>query len=1293
MKNKKIQAFISSIIILLTLNYCKGHSVNNLNKLLLATYHSSTPEVIIPENPDGKSPINIILPGINDQVSIKESDIQSPASINYHYYPIGKVYDIEIIGHEDGYNFVNQYAELHYKYDKDELANAGLVEDFNVYYFDQDNNIWKPVDFVVVDEDHSEVIAYTSHLTPFILCAATDPWIKLGGKIYFDPNNFTIDPSICFDGTTPYVTYLEFNKSHSYNRIYVKKWDNDAGKWSDIGGLLNNNINGYAYSPSISVNASTPYVAFSELNESVYQIIVKQWSGSEWIQIGSPLNVKQNESAYNPQIIFIGFSRYVSWIENDGSSTQIYVKYWNGSDWALLGNSLNIHSSGEVFNPSITYNGTSLFVSWVEKYNEKFNSFVKSWDGANWIIVGNSINDNSNCTIDYQTIASDNSNLYIAYHESYTGSIYDSIKVKKLIDNKWMQIGDQLNRISSLSSWSPSIIMARSKPYVAWFEVVNDICHIYVSHWNGKVWQKDGDTLNVNKTRSTSSPYLGFNGMTFFVSLFQYEKNTEYVYVKAGNWNETLNEDPTCPSITKFVCTSTMPVTSHTISVDLEGRDNKGITGWMITDNPIKPSYDSPKWLSEKPTEISSDYSSSKVRLFAWAKDGDGNVSDLYYSINVDLVPWNKAITSFSFTKAANPGLSADAIGFIDDTNITVTVPEGTDITNLVANFIAADGTVSVNGVAQVSGVTGNNFTDDVTYTLTASDSTTKDYIITVIVPGAYNITSFSFTKAVNPGLFEDAIGIIDGNNITVNVPERTDIRDLVATFTTTGKTVSVNGFAQVSGFTRNNFTGHVTYTVTAKDATTKDYVITVLVSPPMEAQWARTVIASNNVSYFNNVSVASDGSVYAAGYITGTGTFVFGDSATATGTNSNYNIVLVKYNSYGVAQWAKTVTAGSSNSYFASVSVASDGSVYAAGYITGTGTYNFGNGVVAAGTNSSNNIVLVKYNSSGAAQWATTVTAGSTNSSFGGASVASDSSVYAAGSIMGGTYNFGNGVTAASTSSTGSILLVKYNSSGVAQWAKTVTAGSSSSYFRCVSVASDSSVYAAGRMQTTDSLSFGNGVTAAAGTYDKLDILLVKYDNSGAAQWAKTATSVGSSASDFYNISAALDGSVYAAGNLMGGTYNFGNGVTVTGANSGVNMLLVKYDSYGAAQWAKTVPSGSFSSLLTSVSAALDGSVYAAGYIRGSGTYDFGNDVMATGPSSGFNIILVKYNSYGAAQWAKTVNAGSISSYFNSVSAASDGSVHAVGYIYGTDTYNFGNGVTATGPFTKNNILLVKYR
>jgi hypothetical protein len=502
---------------------------------------------------------------------------------------------------------------------------------------------------------------------------------------------------------------------------------------------------------------------------------------------------------------------------------------------------------------------------------------------------------------------------------------------------------------------------------------------------------------------------------------------------------------------------------------------------------------------------------------------------------------------------------------------------------------------------------------------------------------------------------------------------------------------VKIGSAIQVSGVTPNNFTSPVTYTVTAADGSIQNYTVTVRAGA-LPAQWARTVTSGSDYSAFNSLSVASDGSVYAAGTIYGTGTYNFDNYIYSSGTYTELNIVLVKYTSSGVAQWAQTVTAGSNNSSFDSVSVASDGSVYAAGYINGTGTYNFGYGKTAAGTSSTSNIVLVKYSSAGTAQWARSVTAGSDASNFISVSVAPDGSIYAGGQIYGtGTYNFGNNVTAAGTSSGTNLILVKYSSSGVAQWARTATAGSDASYILSVSVASDGSVYVGGFIDGTGTHNFGNSITAA-GTSSTSNIVLVKYNSSGTAQWARTMTA-GSSMSYFYGVSVASDGSVYAAGYIAGSSiYNFGNTVSATGTSSNDNIMLVKYNSSGTAQWAQTVTAGVGSSDLFSVFVASDGSVYAAGLIHGAGTYNFGNNVTATGTNANANIVLVRYTSSGVAQWAQTMTAGSDQSSFGSVSVAFDGSVYAAGYMTGTGTYNFGNSVTVAGPTIYRNLVLVKY-
>jgi Uncharacterized protein related to plant photosystem II stability/assembly factor len=92
----------------------------------------------------------------------------------------------------------------------------------------------------------------------------------------------------------------------------------------------------------------------------------------------------------------------------------------------------------------------------------------------------------------------------------------------------------------------------------------------------------------------------------------------------------------------------------------------------------------------------------------------------------------------------------------------------------------------------------------------------------TRFVSSAKDITAFSF----------DAQGVtatISGTTISAIVPFTADYSKLVASFTTTGATVSVGGAAQASGTTANDFTaGTLSYLVTAADGTTQTYTVSV---------------------------------------------------------------------------------------------------------------------------------------------------------------------------------------------------------------------------------------------------------------------------------------------------------------------------------------------------------------------------------------------------------------------------------------------------------------------------------
>ncbi|HNR50079.1 MAG: hypothetical protein BWZ01_02611 [Deltaproteobacteria bacterium ADurb.BinA179] len=114
-------------------------------------------------------------------------------------------------------------------------------------------------------------------------------------------------------------------------------------------------------------------------------------------------------------------------------------------------------------------------------------------------------------------------------------------------------------------------------------------------------------------------------------------------------------------------------------------------------------------------------------------------------------------------------------------------------------------------------------------------------------VPGFANrmITAFSFTAAANPQLGSDITGTINEESGTILLSgplDADDVAGLKASFTTTGKEVSVGGVVQESGVTGNSFTGPLTYRVTAADGSTRDYTVSV-------AYWKHPSGLSDNIS------------------------------------------------------------------------------------------------------------------------------------------------------------------------------------------------------------------------------------------------------------------------------------------------------------------------------------------------------------------------------------------------------------------------------------------------------------
>jgi len=220
---------------------------------------------------------------------------------------------------------------------------------------------------------------------------------------------------------------------------------------------------------------------------------------------------------------------------------------------------------------------------------------------------------------------------------------------------------------------------------------------------------------------------------------------------------------------------------------------------------------------------------------------GDGSTRD--FTVTVSVTPPNaKDLTSFVLPAGLNPGLAHDAVGLFTGTNVVVIIPAGAARTSLVPVFattgVRVDADEGGGAVVQTSGVSVVDFSlGSVAYIVTAGDGSQKYYDVNVVEagPSDRSLLAFGFLAADNPDLARDCLGVISEGNpgaVSITVPFGTPLTNLRARFASSGVGVTVAGLTQVSAVTTNDFTPTLTYRVTAADATTRDYLVTVTIAP-----------------------------------------------------------------------------------------------------------------------------------------------------------------------------------------------------------------------------------------------------------------------------------------------------------------------------------------------------------------------------------------------------------------------------------------------------------------------------
>ena len=279
------------------------------------------------------------------------------------------------------------------------------------------------------------------------------------------------------------------------------------------------------------------------------------------------------------------------------------------------------------------------------------------------------------------------------------------------------------------------------------------------------------------------------------------------------------------------------------------------------------------------------------------------------------------------------------------------------------------------------------------------------------------------------------------------------------------------------------------------------------------------------------------------------------------------------------------------------SITQGADGSIYVLAQTNNTGAGSY-------------DLLLVKYNINGTLDWKKTLGGGQAETG-GDIVVGKDGAVY----VTGHSKSIGVGG--------GDLFVTQFTPDGVLGWTRTI-GRTGDDYGRSIIIGADGSIYVYGDI--------------AGGPLGSQDIILAKYTSSGDLLWKNILG--GTNTDTGFGIVIGADGGIYVTGYTRS-----------TGAG-GSDLLIAKYNSGGALDWAKTL-GGVGDDQGRNIAIGADGSVYVSGFTASTG-------------AGGNDLLIAKYNSGGALDWAKTLG-GDGHDFGWGITTGADGSLYVTGQTTST--------------------------
>jgi hypothetical protein len=314
-------------------------------------------------------------------------------------------------------------------------------------------------------------------------------------RVYFQP-------AVEFSGTISDVITFK-----AWDRTFIGRIE---GLGSTIEGLKNGDNSGMGL--ALSSDGTTLAIgAPGHDNEqgNVGQVRVFQWSGSDWVQLGSDI---YGESANDQlgralSLSADGKRLAVGTYLNDGTAADAghaRVYSWNGENWIQLGSDLDGYAANDWYgiDVDLSNDGTILAVGARDGgANDGGYTDVFRWNGLDWEEIGQRLMGQRGGGRFGQSISLSANGTVIVIGAEFARAMTGEAFVYAWDGQQWQQMGSTFNAESSADRLGHSVSISGGGEVVAISahyddENGTDSGHTKIFQWNGTDWEQKGQDID-----------------------------------------------------------------------------------------------------------------------------------------------------------------------------------------------------------------------------------------------------------------------------------------------------------------------------------------------------------------------------------------------------------------------------------------------------------------------------------------------------------------------------------------------------------------------------------------------------------------------------------------------------------------------------------------------------------------------------------------------------------------------------------------------------------------------------